>query len=681
LGNFQRSGQTVGKLRDAKMSGGDEAKEIFFEALACLDERNFATAEALFVRTLKLAPGHIASLNNLAVAQFEQRKLVEASATYDQLLTLKPDLAEGWVGRGNLLTDRRHYDEACLAFDTALSIKPDLADAWLGRGNALNGLQRHGEALSAFDAALSINPDLAEAWLGRGNLFGQVQRYDEALSDIDKGLSINSKLPQGWLYRGNFLTEIKRHAEAFKAYDTAFALVPDFPTAEGSRLFSKMQICDWRDFDRETEHLTSSIRNRKNNCPAFAFLGISASPQDQLDYTRLWSAIAYPVLSEPIWCGEIYNHDRIRIGYVSSDFHQHATSYLIAGLFECHDVSKFELTAISIGPDDDSGMRRRLVCSVPRFFDGRQLSDDEVALQIKKAEIDIVVDLKGFTQNSRAGIFARRPAPIQVNYLGYPGTMAVQYIDYLIADRTVIPETHKDYYTEKIVYLPNSYQVNDAKRSISNKTFTRAECGLPVEGFVFCCFNNSYKILPGVFRSWMTILKRVSGSVLWLLGDNPAAVANLRREAAARGVDPERLVFAERLSLPDHLARHRLADLFLDTLPYNAHTTASDALWAELPVLSQIGETFAGRVSSSLLNAIGAPELIVSTPEAYERRAIDLAADRDRLAAIRQKLAKNRLIAPLFDTQGFARHIEAAYTEMYQRHLKGLPPDDISVRQ
>jgi protein O-GlcNAc transferase len=261
------------------------------------------------------------------------------------------------------------------------------------------------------------------------------------------------------------------------------------------------------------------------------------------------------VLSEPIWRGEIYNHDRIRIGYLSSDFHEHATSYLIAGLLECHDVSSFELTAISIGPDDDSGMRRRLVRSVPRFFDGRQLSDDEVALQIKKAEIDILVDLKGFTQNSRAGIFARRPAPIQVNYLGYPGTMAVEYMDYLIADRTVIPETHKDYYTEKIVHLPNSYQVNDAKRSISNKTFTRAECGLPVEGFVFCCFNNSYKILPGVFRSWMTILKRVSGSVLWLLGDNPAAVANLRREAAARGVDPERLVFAERLSLPDHLAR------------------------------------------------------------------------------------------------------------------------------
>jgi protein O-GlcNAc transferase len=663
------------------MTSGDQAKAMFFEALACLDDKNFAAAEILFANTLKLVPGHISSLNNLAVAQFEQRKFAEASATYDQLLTLKPDLVEGWLGRGNLLTELTRFDEALSAIDTALSIKSDSAEAWLGRGNALNGLQRHSEALSAFDNALSIKPDLAEAWLGRGNLFGQLQRYEEALSDIDKGLSINSKLPQGWLYRGGLLAELQRHTEAFTAYDTAFALKPDFSTAEGSRLFSKLQLCDWKSLDQEIEHLTSSIRSMKNNCPVFAFLVISTSPKNQLDYARSWSAMAHRASSQPTWRGESYNHDRIRIGYVSSDFHEHATSYLIANLFECHDQSKFEITAISTGPDDNSDMRKRLVRSFSRFVDGRELSDTELALQIRQAEIDVLVDLKGFTQNSRAGIFARRPAPVQVNYLGYPGTMGVEYIDYLIADRTVIPETDKNYYTEKIVYLPNSYQVNDTRRSISSKGITRRECGLPAEGFVFCCFNNNYKILPAVFESWMKILKQVSGSVLWLLGDNPTVVANLKREAAAGGVDPERLVFARRMSLPDHLERHRLADLFLDTLPYNAHTTASDALWTELPVLSQIGSTFAGRVSASLLNAIGAPELVVSTPEAYKRLAIDLASNPRLLAAIKQKLAANRLIAPLFDTQKFTRHIEAAYTQMYKRHLDGLPPDHISVSQ
>jgi protein O-GlcNAc transferase len=663
------------------MTSGDQAKAMFFEALACLDDKNFAAAEILFANTLKLMPGHISSLNNLAVAQFEQRKFAEASATYDQLLALKPDQVEGWLGRGNLLTELTRFDEALSAIDTALSIKSDSAEAWLGRGNALSGLQRHGEARSAFDNALSIKPDLAEAWLGRGNLFGQLRRYQEALSDIDKGLAINSKLPQGWLYRGGLLAELQRHTEAFTAYDTAFALKPDFSTAEGSRLFAKMQLCDWKSLDQEIGHLTSSIRSRKNNCPVFAFLVISTSPKDQLDYARSWSAMAHPASSKPTWRGEIYNHDRIRVAYVSSDFHEHATSYLIANLFECHDQSRFEITAISTGPDDNSDMRRRLVRALPRFVDGRELSDTELALQIRQAEIDILVDLKGFTQNSRAGIFARRPAPVQVNYLGYPGTMGVEYIDYLIADRTVIPETDKDYYTEKIVYLPNSYQVNDTKRSISSRGIMRAECGLPVEGFVFCCFNNNYKILPAVFDSWMKILKQVGGSVLWLLGDNPTVAANLRREAAARGVDPERLIFASRMLLPDHLERHRLADLFLDTLPYNAHTTASDALWTELPVLSQIGSTFAGRVSASLLNAIGAPELIVATPEAYERLAIDLASNPKLLAAIKQKLAANRLVAPLFDTQRFARHIEAAYTQMHQRHLAGLPPDHISVSQ
>jgi protein O-GlcNAc transferase len=660
-------------------AGAEIAKATFFEALGRLDGKAYAEAERLFLKTLEWMPGHIASLNNLAVAQFEQGKTGEALATYDQLLAQKQDLTEAWVGRGNVLTDLGRYDEAGLAFDTALSIKADSAEAWVGRGNVLNGVKRHDEARSAFDKALSLNPTIAEAWLGRGNLLGQAGQYDLALAAFEKAFSINNQLPQGWLFQGDVLSELKRYDEALAAYHKAFVLKPNAPNAEGSRLHCKMQICDWRDFAAERRRLAASVDKGNNNSPIFAWLVMSASPERQLQYARQWTARTYPASRESIWRGEHYRHDKIRVAYVSADFHEHATAHLMARLFECHDQLKFEWSAISLGPDDASAMRQRLVGAFERFVDASQFGDDDVARQIRTAEVDILVDLKGFTQGARPGIFARRPAPIQVSYLGYPGTMGVPYIDYLIADRMIIPETSRIHYAEKVVTLPDSYQANDPTRPISDKPFTRAACELPAEGFVFCCFNNSYKILPDVFESWMRILKAVPGSTLWLLGDNPTAIANLRSHAAALAVNPGRLVFAERMALPDHLARHHQADLFLDTLPCNAHTTASDALWAGLPVLSRPGETFAGRVASSLLAAIGLPELIVATPQAYERLAIELATEPEKLAAIRQKLARNRLTTPLFDARTFARHIESAYTAMVQRRAAGLSPDHISI--
>jgi len=313
------------------------------------------------------------------------------------------------------------------------------------------------------------------------------------------------------------------------------------------------------------------------------------------------------------------------------------------------------------------------------FIDGKTLSDEEIASRVRETEIDILIDLKGFTQDARTNVFALRPAPIQVSYLGYPGTMGASYIDYIIADQTVIPDECRKFYSEKIAFLPNTYQANDRKRVISDKAFTRSDLGLPSQGFVFCCFNSSYKILPDVFDCWMRILKQVEGGVLWLLEDNASAASNLKKEAVARRVSSERLVFAKRMPLPEHLARHRLADLFLDTLPCNAHTTASDTLWAGLPVLTCLGETFAGRVAASLLNAVRMPELIATTLEAYERMAIDLATHPEKLATIKHKLAENRLTTPLFDTKLFTKHIEAAYTTMYERHQAGLAPDHIIV--
>jgi predicted O-linked N-acetylglucosamine transferase (SPINDLY family) len=324
-------------------------------------------------------------------------------------------------------------------------------------------------------------------------------------------------------------------------------------------------------------------------------------------------------------------------------------------------------------------MRQRLLRSFDHFIDTKGLSDEKIASHIREAEIDILIDLKGFTQDSRPNIFAARAAPIQVSYLGYPGTMGASYIDYLIADGIVIADECRKFYSEKLVILPNTYQVNDRKRVISDKAFNRSDAGLPPQGFVFCCFNNNYKIVPHVFDCWMRILKKVEGSVLWLLEDNASSAGNLKKEAMARGVSSDRLVFAKRLPLPEHLARHKLADLFLDTLPLNAHTTASDALWVGLPVLTCLGETFAGKVAASLLNAIRVPELITTTLEAYEQMAIDLATNAEKLATIKHKLAKNRLSTPLFDTELFTKHIETAYTMMYERYMAGLAPDLITV--
>ena len=647
--------------------------------LALQHLRRFAEALDSCERAIALEPNNFEPYSNRGNVLRNLNRYVEALESYELAIALQPDGSAAWLGRGNVFSDLKRYDEAFAAYDKALSLKPDLAAAWLGRGNVFSDLKRYDEAFAAYDKALALKPDLEGAWLGRGNVFSDLKRYDEAFAAYDKALPLKPDLAEAWLGRGNVFSGLKRYDEAFAAYDTAFSLNPELTAAEGSRLYAKMHRCDWNNFDAECEHLISSINNGKLNTSPFPLLAIPSSSDDQLRYAKLWTANTCPPSDKPIWRGERYNHSRIRVAYASADFHQHATSILMAGMFDCHDKSCFDVTAISFGPDNNSEMRQRLKASFEQFVDAGKYSDEKIALHIRETEIDILIDLKGFTQDARTSIFARRPAPIQVNYLGYPGTMGASYIDYIIADKTVIPGEYRKFYAEKITDLPNTYQANDRGRVISDKAFNRSDMGLPSQGFVFCCFNNTYKITPHVYDCWMRLLMRVEGSVLWLLEDNAAAAGNLRRKAVARSVNPERLIFAKRLPVAEHLARHRLADLFLDTLPCNAHTTASDALWAGLPVLTCLGETFAGRVAASLLNAIGLPELIAATPKAYEQMAVDLATHPEKLAVIKRKLAENRLTTPLFDTKRFTKHIEAAYTAMYERYQAGLPPDHIVI--
>ena len=633
-------------------------------------------------RAIALEPNYAEAHLNKGILLGLAKQHAEALASFDTALKFNPNLPYAWSGRGNVLFDLRRLEEAGAAYERALAVQPRLAEAWLGLGNVFFELKRASDALAAYDRATLVQPNLAAAWLGRGNVLFDLRRAEDALAAYDKALLHDGDSAEAWAGRGNVFSILRRHGEAFAAYDKAFALKPELTGLQGDRIRARMQICHWGGLEAECDQLLHSVRDGKASTSPFAFLGTGASGADELACARAWAAQRYPASDRPLSSNAPYRHQKIRVGYVSADFREHAVSYLTAGIFERHDRARFEITGISIGPADASPVRQRLEQSFDTFIDASALGVDDIAQRIRAGEIDILVDLNGFTQNARTPIFARRPAPLQVSYLGYPGTMGAEYIDYIVADPVLIPETHRANYQEKVVWLPHSYLPHDAaSRTISGRRFERREFGLPERGFVFCCFNNTYKLNPRWFASRMRILSAVQGSVLWLSRDNDAAVDNLRKEAAAAGVDPARLIFADRMpSSSEHLARHRLADLFLDTLPYNAHTTASDALWTGLPVLTQPGETFAGRVAASLLTAIGLSELIAETEEKFERRAIELATNPAQLASVTATLAQNRLARPLFNTPLYVGHLERAYATMVSRHQDGLGPDHIDLR-
>ena len=640
--------------------------------------KNYGQALDTFNKIIERDENNVQALSNKAQCLNELGRFQETVDICNKILSLDKFKFHAYLARGAALLELGNYEEALSNYQKVVEFNQRYEMGWCGIGNALCRLKRRDEALVAYDRALSIKPDLEGAWLGRGNVFSDLKRYGDALAAYDKALSIKPDLAVAHSGRAKAHNDLKQYDNALAAYDRALRLDPDLKYAEGHRLQAKMHLCDWTNIEAEIARLLLNLRNQKPLMP-FVSLSIPSSPMEQLQCAKNFIAEQGSIVA-PLWHGQIYPHNRIRIAYLSADFREHATAYLITDLFEHHDKARFEVIAISFGPVQNSHMHQRIAGAVEHFVDISQQSDQKIADLIRQLEVDIAVDLNGFAGDARLGVLARRPAPIQVNYLGFPGTLGASYIDYIIADRHVIPESQKAFYEEKVVYLPECYQANDRKKEIASHTRTRAECDLPEEGFVFCCFNNSYKILPEVFDRWMRILSQIDGSVLWLFGENQETMANLRKAAAARNVSPERLVFAKRLPLADHLARHRLADLFLDTLPYNAHTTGSDALWAGVPVLTCRGDTFAGRVGVSLLHAVRLPELITTSLDAYEATAVGLARDPEKLGNIKRKLAEHRLRTPLFDTELFTKHMERAYSAMYDRYRAALGPDHIDIR-
>lgn len=637
-------------------------------------------ADLQFQKVLKKHPDYFDALHLYGQFKYQRQEYADAHRLVAKALKVHPGSANAFNTLGVVLQALRRPAEAMAAFERALAINPNLVPALSNRGGAFNISGRFKDALASIDRALALDPRYAEAYVNRGAALIALKQYPQALESYDRAASLAPSLADAWFGRGNAFYNLKRYGEAAAAYDKAYALNPQLAAAEGARLHSRMLAADWTGFDADCASVLASIRRGKPAASPFVLLSLPATAADQFEAAKRYSATIPPASEQPLWRGEKYAHDKIRLAYLSADFDLHPVAHLAAGMFEAHDRATFETVAISFQPDKPGEMLDRLKGAFDRFIDVSSRSDLEIAQLLRSSEIDIAVDLMGYTQNSRPAIFASRAAPVQVSYLGYAATMGAKHIDYIVADRVVLPENERRYFSEKAIWLPHSFMANDAKRAIAEATPRRADCGLPEDGFVFCAFNNVYKVTPGTFDIWMRLLARVEKSVLWLSGADPTAVANLRKEAEKRGVDPARLVFAERVPRnEDHLARQRLADLFLDTLPYNAHTTASDALWAGLPVLTCPGETFAARVAASLVTAVGLPELVTPTLQAYEALAVEIATQPDKLAALRRRLADNRLSAPLFDTARFTRAIEAGYLAAYERAQKGRPPDHISV--
>jgi predicted O-linked N-acetylglucosamine transferase (SPINDLY family) len=654
------------------------SESLLRTARAVQEAGNLAEAARLYGEILRADGRNFEALYRLAAIQYERGQFEDAQRMLGEAIRIVPQSGHAHLLRGRALQRLNRHPQALTEFDAALGLDPSL-DAQCDKGNSLLALGRLKEAVPAYESHVAQHPDAAEAWHNRGVSLSRLKRLDLALESFTKAIEIAPGVPDGWKGRGSAYLELERFEEAMNDFQRVVTLGPDLPYARGYAVLARIHCCSWAGIEEDKALIAAGLRAGRRIIQPFGNLMISEDPAEQAACARIWMADHHRPPPVSLGRGQRYGHKKIRLAYVSGDFRVHPVAQLMAGVFEEHDKTRFEIIGVSIGPNDRSGLRARLIGAFDDFVDARSRSDLDVASLLRAREVDIAVDLMGLTGDCRPGIFALGPAPVQVNYLGYPGTIASEAVDYILADRIVLPPEDHRHYREQVVYLPDTYLATDRSRPISEERPSRSEAGLP-EGFVFASFNSSCKFTPLLFDVWMRLLAAVEGSVLWLPQGNAAASRNLRREAVARGIAPDRLVFAPHVKAPEnYLARLQFADLFLDTLPCNAHTTATDALWAGVPVLTCRGKTFAGRVAASLLSAIGIPELITESVPAYEALALRLAQNPSELAAIRSRLAANRLESPLFDTVPFTRNLERAFTRMWELNETCRPAQSFSV--
>lgn len=663
----------VGRNEPCPCGSGKKYKQC------CMSQTDSASGASK--RVERPSQAQISSALAAAGKQAEMGNLKEAATLCRKVLQHVPNSAVALNLLGILAYQAGNDSLAIELLKRAVKAQPNYADAHNNLGVVLRDIERSHEAIEHFKKALAINPSYLDALINYGNALQDIGQLQNAVTLYQRSLQIAPNHPGALSNLGNALQELGRHQDAVEVFRKLLNIYPDYEYALGSMIFSKLYCCNWASWDEDVSEVLREIESGKRVCKPFDLLAIADSPAHQLLCARTFAQHKFPAMA-PIVTKPHYMHDKIRVAYLSADFRQHAVSQLIVQLIEQHDRSRFDVIGISYGDDDQSPLRKRMVQAFDQFIDVRNLSDRQVAELLREMQVDIAIDLMGFTTDSRLGILAERAAPVQASFLGYAGTTGTNYIDYLIGDKFIVPESARDFYSEQLVYLPDCFQPNDTNREIASDIPTREECGLPEHGVVFCAFNTHYKIVPPMFDLWMRLLRRVDDSVLWLARCNDTVKDSLRQQAANQGVQPGRIVFAERTpSLKDHLARHSLADLFLDTWPYNAHTTASDALWAGLPVLTYAGKSNASRVAGSLLHAVDLPELITESLVDYEELAVKLATNRARLETIKAKLREKTVTAPLFNTYQYRLYFEKALRIMVQRARNGQSPASFNVER
>ena len=603
----------------------------------------------------------------IGTAYIQQGKIEKGIQELKKSIYLKPENLFAHSNLGNALKDLKRYDEALLSYDEALRINPNYADIHNNRGSVLKNLKNYNEALASYEKALQIKPDHSYAHNNKGNTLKDLKRYEEALASYDKAIKINPNFADTYNNKGNALKDLKRYDEALSNYEKVVKLKLDFDYILGKVLHTNMILCSWNNFDSLSKKISKALNKNSKVIEPFSFLGLTDNPSASKLSSEIFvkDKIAKPSKIKPMT--KYKNHKKPRIGYYSADFCDHAVLHLMMDVFRNHNKSLFDFFGFSFGPDKNDDWRNEVKNYFIKFEDVTKISDKEVADLSRKLEIDIAIDLTAFTSNSRSGIFSYRAAPIQINYLGYPGTMGAEYVDYIIADEVIIPKENFNYYSEKVLYLPDCYQANMSQKNISKKQFKRSDFGLPDNAFVFCSFNNNYKITPHIFNIWMNILKKVPNSVLWIFKSNETASRNLKRETELRGVDPNRVIFASYLPNDEHLKRISLADLFLDTFPYNAHVTASDAIRMGIPILTLTGNSFASRVGASILSCIGIKELITRNKREYQELGIELALNTNKLYKIKKRLKDSLSKSSLYDSHLFTKNLENIYFNLFNK--------------
>jgi tetratricopeptide (TPR) repeat protein len=667
-----------------------QVQPLFEQAVTLHRRGQFDQAKALYEQILQLEPRHFDATHLLGLMACQQKDHAAGLPLIHQAIAINPQNAGPYSNLGVIYKELKQFDEALKFQSKAIELDPGFSKAYFNRGNLHKALKQQDLAIQDYNKALELNPQDAEALVNRALVYFELKNYSTAEKDLDRAIEINPHLGDAHFNRGLLMTRLLKFDQALISYRNTLVLTPNFDFLLGEKLYSQLFCCDWSDFEEHAELLKTRLaQHQKVSAPLIAS-GVLDSPLHQQIAAQIWVEQTYP---ENQALGPLQNpssddiqsgiHRKIRIGYVSADFHDHPVSILLAELFELHDKTRFELIAFDSTqekPHKKDTLRERIKSAFDEFISIKDLDDKSAAELMRAKHLDVAIDLGGHTLNSRLGTLAYRVAPVQLSYVGYLGTLGAPYIDYILADDTLIPEKNQSFYTEQLLYLP-CYQVNDRKREISSRVFKREELGLPETGFVYCCFNNNYKISPSTFAAWMTILKSVPGSVLWLLADNPTAQTNLTNHAALHGVDPGRLIFGGRLEASEYLARYKTADLFLDTWPYNAGTTATDALLVGLPVLTRMGESFASRMASSVLMGLDLPELITQSIEEYQQRAIELALNLESYQVLRDKVSNNRINSRLFNPVAFTTHLEDGLIYALKHAQSGRGPKTFHVKE